>query len=254
MQIRILGAHQGQSRDMGFMSILVDDRLAIDAGNLLASLTLEEQRRVEAVLLTHMHWDHIKDLPGFAHNWWQSRSLALYCADDTREALESYMFNDAIWPSMQQKVGDYHPVVFHRVEPGKTFSLLGYEVTAVPMSHTVPTLGYLVERGGEGFFFTADTRGEGNPSWAHLRPDLLIAETTMSSEHTETANRFGHMTPQTLERELQVFHQRQGYYPRTLCVHINPHQEEQIRRELAEVAARLGADIVGAYEDMVVEI
>jgi ribonuclease BN (tRNA processing enzyme) len=239
---------------MGFMSILVDDRLAIDAGNLLASLTLEEQRRVEAVLLTHMHWDHIKDLPGFAHNWWQSRSLALYCADDTREALERYMFNDVIWPSMQRKVGDYHPVVFHRVEAGKTFSLLGYEVTSVPMSHTVPTLGYLVERGGKSFFFTADTRGEGDPPWAQLRPDLLIAETTMCNEHADVADRFGHMTPRTLERELQVFHQRQGYYPRTLCVHINPHQEEQIRRELAEVATRLGAYIVGAYEDMVVEL
>ncbi len=40
MQVRILGAHQGQTRDMGFMSILIDGHLAIDAGNLLSGLTL----------------------------------------------------------------------------------------------------------------------------------------------------------------------------------------------------------------------
>ncbi len=201
-----------------------------------------------------MHWDHIKDLPGFAHNWWQSRSLAIYCADETREALQSYFFNNAIWPAMHEQIGDFCPVVFHRVESGTPFTLQGYDITPVPMSHTVPTLGYMVERDGKSFFFTADTRGEGNPSWAHLRMDLLIAETTMPNELTERAHSVGHMTPRTLEGELRAFHQRQGYYPRTLCVHINPHHEKQIRQELAEVAASLGADITAAHEDLVIEL
>ena len=42
MQVRILGAHQGESRDLRFMSILIDGHLAIDAGGLSTSLTREE--------------------------------------------------------------------------------------------------------------------------------------------------------------------------------------------------------------------
>ncbi len=41
MQVRLLGAHQGASCDIGFMSLLVDGKLAIDAGGLTSALTLE---------------------------------------------------------------------------------------------------------------------------------------------------------------------------------------------------------------------
>ena len=44
------------------MSILVDGKLAIDAGGLTTALTLEEQERIDAMIITHRHFDHIKDL------------------------------------------------------------------------------------------------------------------------------------------------------------------------------------------------
>jgi ribonuclease BN (tRNA processing enzyme) len=63
MRVKILGAHQAESRDHHFTSILIDDRMAIDAGGLTSTLTFEEQPRLEAVLITHRHFDHVKDLP-----------------------------------------------------------------------------------------------------------------------------------------------------------------------------------------------
>ena len=50
MHIRLLGAHQGESRTTGFISILVDDVLAIDAGSLTSTLTFAEQARVTSEL------------------------------------------------------------------------------------------------------------------------------------------------------------------------------------------------------------
>jgi ribonuclease BN (tRNA processing enzyme) len=254
MQVKLLGAHQGESLDTRFMSILVDGRLAIDAGGLTSTTTIEEQLKIEAVLITHRHYDHLKDLIPLAHNAWLTKPTHIYCIDATRRALQDHIFNDVVWPSMSEQQGGLFPVVFHAVEPGRTFDLLGYTVTPIEMSHTVPTVGYLVERGGSSFFYTADTRGDGNPPWADIRPDLLLAETTMASRHEEVAHRVGHLTPQSLGRELRAFHARQGYYPRTVCVHINPAQEAQVRRELAALADELQVDISPGREGMVIEL
>ncbi|MGA7729899.1 MAG: MBL fold metallo-hydrolase [Chloroflexia bacterium] len=251
MEVRLLGAHQGQSRDIGFMSILVDGRLAIDAGGLTTALTLGEQERVEAVLVTHRHFDHIKDLVGLAHNNWQVRSLHIYCIDDVRAALQTHVFNDVLWPTMSVQRDSFFPLTWHRVEAGVPLEVLGYRVTPIEVSHTVPAVGYMVEGDGGSFFYTADTRGDGDPPWAEIRPDLLIAETTMECANEPLAYTFGHMTPMSLGRELRAFHARQGYYPRTVCVHINPHQEAQVVRELAVLAEELGAEIVPGREGMI---
>lgn len=254
MEIRLLGAHQGASRDIGFMSLLVDGRLAIDAGGLTSALTLDEQERIEAVLVTHKHYDHTKDLPGLAHSMWEIKSTVVYCLDDTRKALQDYYFNGDIWPRLITVPEGYYPLIFHKVEPGRPFSLLGYDVTPVSVSHSVPTVGYLIEREGKRVFYTADTRAEEEPLWTDLRPDLLIAETTMSSEHDEKAGSFGHMTPLGLERVLRVFQRKQGYYPRTVCVHINPAHEAQISIELKALGEKLGADVGPGREGMVLEV
>jgi ribonuclease BN (tRNA processing enzyme) len=254
MEVRILGAHQGQSNSIGFMSLLIDDVLAIDAGGLTTALTLEEQARIEAVLVTHRHFDHIKDLVGLAHNNWLLKSTHIHALDDVRVALEAHVFNGVLWPRMDKQMGPYFPLTWHEVRPGEEFELLGYRVLPVEVSHTVPAVGYLVSKDGRSVFYTADTRETGDPGWAAIRPDLLIAETTLDSRYDEFAHQVGHLTPASLGRELRAFHIRQGYYPRTLACHINPHNEADVVRELEALADELGADISPAKEGMRIQL
>jgi ribonuclease BN (tRNA processing enzyme) len=254
MRVKILGAHQGESRDFRFISMLVDGRLAVDAGGLTTTLSLDEQMAVEAVLLTHRHFDHIKDLPLLAHNTLQSKSLQLYCTKDTRESLQKHIFNDVIWPSMREEAEGYNPIIFNEVVPGEAFELLGYEVLALKMPHTVPTVGYSISSNGKCIFYTADTRSNGDPPWLEIRPDVLVVETTMSSEFDEQARRFKHMTPVALQHELRAFRDKQGYFPRTICVHINPKHERKVKEEIQALAQELGADVTPAHEGMVVEL
>jgi ribonuclease BN (tRNA processing enzyme) len=254
MQVHILGAHQGESREMRFMSILIDGKLAIDAGGLTSALSIEEQLGIEAVLITHQHYDHIKDLPVLAHNIWETKSLEIYATYNTRQMLERHLFNDEIWPSMRKDASGYHRIIYHSVEPDRQFSLLGYKILAVSMPHSVPTVGYRVEKNGKSMFYTADTRGDGNPVWSSTRPDLLIIETTSSNRSDAEAARFHHMTPLSLAQELRAFHDQQGYYPRTVCVHINPKHDAEIREELARLSEELNADISAAHEGMVIEL
>ena len=71
MKIRVRGSHGSDllvkgptgstiCRSVGF---LVNDELMVDAGTLASGLTLEEQQRVKHILLSHLHLDHIKDIP-----------------------------------------------------------------------------------------------------------------------------------------------------------------------------------------------
>ncbi len=253
MKVKILGAHQGESDTIRFMSLMLDGRLVIDAGGLTGALSLDEQMGVDAALITHQHHDHIKDLPGFIHNRWQEKGLDLYCTDHTRGVLQAHMFNDVTWPSMTHSV-TRHPLIFHSAHPGEAFDLLGYDVLPVEMSHTVPTVGYYITCGDVRLFYTADTRATGAANWSHIRPDLLLAETTMSSEYEETASRFGHMTPLSLGNELRAFYEKQDYFPRTICVHINPHHEARICEEIAALGRELGANIELGYEGMEIEV
>lgn len=253
MKMKILGAHQGESNTIRFMSLMLDGRLVIDAGGLTGALSLDEQLSIDAALITHQHHDHIKDLPGFIHNRWQEKGLDLYCTAHTQGVLQAHMFNDVTWPSMTHSV-TRHSLVFHGVHPGEAFDLLGYRVLPIEVSHTVPTVGYCISRDRATVFYTADTRATGAANWSHTRPDLLVAETTMSSEYEEVAKQFGHMTPLSLGNELRAFHNEQGYFPRTVCVHINPRHEARIREEIAALSRELGASIELGYEGLELEV
>ncbi len=62
MRLRILGVHNMESRATRLTAHLVDGVLALDAGGLTRSLDFADQRRIRAVILTHRHFDHVRDL------------------------------------------------------------------------------------------------------------------------------------------------------------------------------------------------
>jgi phosphoribosyl 1,2-cyclic phosphodiesterase len=68
MEIRILGAHNVESANTRLTSVLVDGVLAMDAGALTSSLTFAEQEKVSSILLTHCHYDHVRDVAAIALN------------------------------------------------------------------------------------------------------------------------------------------------------------------------------------------
>ena len=69
MNIRFLGAHNCESQNSRCACLLIDDILAIDAGGLTSSLSFPAQQNLKAILLTHQHYDHIKDIPTIAMNF-----------------------------------------------------------------------------------------------------------------------------------------------------------------------------------------
>ena len=101
MELRVLGAHNQESRTTRLVSLLVDGVLALDAGALTSTLSLPEQRRIEALLLTHRHYDHIRDLPILALNTLDcGATLPVYAPDDAILHLQDRFMDGAPLPRL----------------------------------------------------------------------------------------------------------------------------------------------------------
>ena len=63
MKLKVLGCHGGELPSCKSTCFLVDEVLALDAGSLTSTLTLDQLLKIDHIVLTHSHFDHVKDLP-----------------------------------------------------------------------------------------------------------------------------------------------------------------------------------------------
>jgi ribonuclease BN (tRNA processing enzyme) len=251
MKVRFLGAHNTETATTRLACLLVDGTLALDAGSLTGSLTLAEQLGLTAVLITHPHLDHIRDIPFIAMNCFLSEGIVhVYGTEATRQALAVHLLNGQIYSRFLEKPA----LQYHAITPFTPFKVGCYEVTPVPVKHAVPAVGYEVAAGGRRLFYTGDTGPGLSETWAHIKPDVLIIEVTSANRWTESVRKSLHLSPATLKQELLAFRTAHSYLPVVYTVHMHQPQESEIRRELAELAAELGCAIVPASEGREVDV
>lgn len=211
MRIRVLGAYGGSTPWHRQTSFLLDGTVALDAGALTQSLTLEEQSRVRSIVVTHSHLDHIASLPFLVENVFGRRQEAIevVATQDVAALLQAHLFNDAIWPDFTRIPTHLLPAVtFRVVEPGVPFRVNGLHALAVPVTHVVPTYGYLVWNDDSCVVFSSDT-GPTEALWAaaRRRADLkaIFVECSFPDAMSEIAEVSKHLTPRTLREEMRKF-------------------------------------------------
>ena len=256
MKIRFLGAHNCERQNQKLVSLLIDGVLAIDAGSLTSSLSLEEQRKIKAVLLTHQHYDHVRDIPALAMNLFLGGAATrIYSIPAALDVLARHLLNDEIYPDFRQKPEQNPTVSFSVIEPHRAETIEGYTVLAVPVHHGVPTVGYQVTSGdGKSVFYSGDTGPGLSECWRRISPQLLIIEVTASNKYADWVGESGHLAPSLLKQELAGFKKVNGYLPPVVTVHMNPDLEEEIAAELAAVARDLDCSITVAKEGMEINI
>ncbi len=97
------------------------DALALDAGALTEALTLDEQGRLAAIVLTHAHLDHTASLPFLVENVFgrATRPVEIAAPSDVLLSLKAHLFNDAIWPDFSRLPDHHVPAVsFRTLAPG----------------------------------------------------------------------------------------------------------------------------------------
>jgi Cft2 family RNA processing exonuclease len=249
MIVRFLGTHNEESKDTRLASILIDGKLAIDAGSFVSELTFSEQEKIEAILLSHGHYDHIRSIPAFAFNN-PSRTTPVFAMPQTLEILTSHLVDGLIYPDFTRK-NDFLPrpvLKLCRLEAYRPRNIAGYTVTPLPVNHPLETVAFEIAAGDKRLLYLTDSGPGLHDLWERVSPQLLIIDSTYPDRLEKTAWDAGHLCPRLLAQELADFRQLRGYLPRVVSIHMGPHFEAEIRSEVESVAAALGISIELAAE------
>lgn len=239
VRLRVLGSFGGDSPACRMTSFLIGDTVAVDAGAITRALEIDQQRRIQHVLVTHTHMDHTASLPFLIENIFGATSnpLTIYCTKSVLGAVRRHLFNNDTWPDFSRIPNQVFPSVrFEVIEPERPFVITGVaggdlEVAAIPVHHIVPTIGLLLRQGPTSILFTSDT-GPTERIWevANSTPDLaaLITECSFPNRLQEVADVSQHLTPQTLAAELTKLERTVPVF----LYHFKPPYLEELRDEL----------------------
>lgn len=239
MELRVVGCHGGETPRHRTSAFVIDGRLALDAGSLTSGLDLKAQMRLEAVLVSHAHLDHIRDLATIADNRCQAQAPPLVVAGitPTLAALKRHFFNNFIWPDFS-KIPTRNGYTIRYVPLGleRPLEIAGYTVRAVRVSHSIDAAGFIVTGPGGSIAYSGDT-GPTDRLWELLNrtPDLraLLLEVSFPNREQGLASVSGHHTPRTLALDLQKLSAPQDLP--TILYHIKPVFQREVERECAKL-------------------
>ena len=237
MELRVVGCHGGETPNHRTTAFVVDDKLAIDAGSLTSGIGLRAQFALEACLVSHAHLDHVRDLATIADNRCQTRCppLLVVAPAPTLRVLRAHFFNGKIWPDFSKIPSVAHPTIrFQAIRPEVPTTVAGYRVRAIPVSHTIDSVGYVVDDGEAALAFSGDT-GPTDRLWEVLNDEprlrALLMEVSFPDDERRLASLSGHHTPKTLAADLRKL--RKPKELPTLLYHMKPSFQSQIERECA---------------------
>ncbi|RMH08997.1 MAG: 3',5'-cyclic-nucleotide phosphodiesterase [Nitrospirae bacterium] len=246
MKITVLGCH-GSDAAIGHgytrqpcrsVGLLVNDSLMIDAGTGASQLTLEEQLRIQYVVCSHLHFDHVKSLPALADNLvnQDGHSLTVASIPSVLDGLQRFIFNDSVFPNFFALPDHRRPLLMaHPLRVGEETWLGEVGITPIEVNHTVPTVGFLIRDHTVAWLYSGDTSST-EEIWiaASVTPNLKAAfiETSFPDELQSLASMSRHLTPALLAQE---FHKIGQPDLPVYAYHLKPLYEEQITRQLARL-------------------
>ena len=239
MDLKVIGCHGGETPKHRTSAFVLDDRLAIDAGALTSGMELKAQCALEAVLVSHAHLDHIRDLATIADNRAQNGCAPLIIAGtkDTIAILKKHFFNGLLWPDFSRIPSAAKPTIRYQVlKPEVRTVIAGYTVRAILVSHTIECCAFVVETKGAAIGYSGDT-GPTDRMWEVLNetPNLkaLLMEVSFPNSEQRLATLSGHHTPQTLGPDMKKYKSPKDLP--TLLYHIKPVFERVVERECAKL-------------------
>jgi ribonuclease BN (tRNA processing enzyme) len=250
MNIRVLGCSGSIAAGSRTTSFLLDDDVLIDAGSGVGDLTLDEMARIDHILISHSHLDHVLSIGLLADSVLRVRRaegrppIQVHALGATLEALRAHIFNNVIWPDFTRLPSAEQPVLaFHRFDVGDVLTLGARRIEVLSALHTVPACGFaVIPPAGGAWVFTGDTAP--NPAlWARLNAlgvATLVIETAFSDEEYALAELSRHLSPTMLARELA---QLENLEAEVFITHIKPGEVERVMRDIAGAGLRhrLGA-------------
>ena len=150
-------------------------RIALDAG--LADFGQRfPSGSLDALLLTHYHMDHVAGL--FEIRWGKGASLAVHGPVDEKGCDDLHTHHGIL---------DFSATL----EPFQCFEINDIRITALPLIHSRPTLGYFLEVDGARIAYLTDTVDLPATTLAFLqthRPDVMVLDCSHPPSDTPRRN------------------------------------------------------------------
>ena len=120
---------------------------------------------------------------------------------------------------------------FHPLEPGTRIAVAGLAITPIPVNHTVPTVGLLLEDDGVAVIYTSDTYVT-DQLWqiANGTKNLkaIFVDVSYPNQLETLAAASRHLTPQSLGAELLELKAEVEIH----CMHIKPGYRDEVILQL----------------------
>lgn len=234
MKIHVLGGHGGLAKGFAATSFLIDNTLLVDAGGVASTLSVDDQAKIDNILITHCHLDHIKDLAFLCDNCFGMKPdpFHVFTHETVKGIIKAHLLNDIVWPDFTLLPSSENPTIkLHEVMEKKPFLVGDYSVTGVKVNHAHDAMGYFIEKAGKTILFTGDT-GPTEEIWkmAHQIKNLaaIFTEVSFPNRLQNVANLSDHHTADSLKAELK----KMPDVP-VILTHLKPNYQEEIMQEIS---------------------
>lgn len=240
MRFRVLGCSGGQVPGHNLSSYVINDRLLIDAGSIAATLDVKAQCKIQNILLTHVHLDHVMGLASLAENLFGQThaTVKVWAIPDVIAAIKATFFNNSLWPDFTEITSPGQPVpvlTFEPIQEGVPITVADVRFTTVRVNHIVPSTAFFIENTDKTLLHVGDT-GPTKKLWrrAKKQRDLcaVVLETSFPNRLQKLADLSKHLTPQDLKAELDKLDRPS--IP-VLVTHLKPQYRDEIVSEIKAI-------------------
>ena len=246
-----------------------DEIIVLDAGTGIRPLgnSLEENPpKAVHLLLTHLHLDHLEGLGFFGPLWDKRIDLHIWGPPSPARSLEDRIAKYLSPPLFPVRLADIPSgPVFHNV-PLTEWEIAGVKVSAGPVKHTDPTVGYRIQHNGRALAYIPDhepARGDVNLLHAEARwisgfqvaagVDFLLHDSQYTEEEYHQKVGWGHSSI----KDTVAFGTVTGVKNLVMFHHDPMHSDDELEG-LLETARGMwngkGERPVLAYEGMEIEL
>lgn len=243
MKLTVLGCSGGIGGKRHTSAFLLDDDILLDAGTGVGNLSLEALTQINHIFVTHSHLDHVTCIPFLIDSVcsYRQQPITIYGLPATLKTLQDHVFNWEIWPDFATIPNAHSPFMcYHPLNVGESITLQGRTLTVLPAQHVVPAVGYAVHQGAESLVYTGDTRCN-TRFWQAVNAlknvRHLIIESAFPNQQESLAELAQHLSPASLQRELQHF---QHPHAQVWITHMKPGKEADLQQELGQAWPRFG--------------
>lgn len=234
--------------------------LILDSGSGIRGLgkkLIEAKSECAALLISHMHWDHISGFPFFAPIYSANARLDIYAVPhhkrDIRSVFEMQMSSPFFPTTIHAVPSSLH---FHNLLQNEPFFLYdgSVKITPAALNHPNGATGYRIEYAGRTVAYISDTEHvAGQPDENVLKLidgcDLMIYDALYTDDEFADYIGWGHSTWQEAVRLAKKANVR-----RTALFHHAPHHNDDAMAAIEKEAQSLLPSVFAAKEKMTLEL